>query len=101
MGMTLRIRNLLLAAVAAGVLAPATAQAAAPLTADYTAADISPTNHQWYVTGTTTTASTLATNGTVTFRYLTGTPPTTRHDVIFAATSPKPTECTPALSAGG
>ena len=43
-----------------------------PTTADYTAADVSATNHQWYVTGTTTTATTIATGGTVTFNYPTG-----------------------------
>jgi len=79
------------AAAFAGALLPATARAdAPPLSASYTAADISVTNHQWYVTGTTTTTSTIATTGVVTFNYPVGTPATTRHDVNFTSTL-KPT----------
>jgi plastocyanin len=65
-------------------LAPATASAATPppLSVDYTAADISNTNHQWYVTGTTTTASTLASGGVATFHYATG---NSRHNVTFTS----------------
>jgi hypothetical protein len=55
------------------------------LSVDYTAADISATNHQWYVTGTTTTASTVATGGVATFHYVTGSPPSTRHNVTFTS----------------
>ena len=76
----------------ASALAPATAYAdAPPLTADFTATDVtSGTNHQWYVTGTTSnTATTIATGGTVTFNY-----PATRHvrchNVAFTAAA-KPT----------
>jgi hypothetical protein len=67
-------------------LPPATARAdAPPSSVDYTAADISALNHQWYVTGTTTTASTIATGGVATFHYVTGSPPSTRHDVTFTS----------------
>jgi plastocyanin len=90
---------MLTAALVTLALAPAAADAdAPPLTADYTAADISGTNHQWYATGTTTTATTIATGGSVTFNYVTGNPATTRHSVAFTGTA-KPTECTPALGA--
>ena len=90
---------MLTTALVALALAPAAADAdAPPLTADYTATDISGTNHQWYVTGTTTTATTIATGGSVTFNYVTGNPATTRHSVAFTGTA-KPTECTPALGA--
>lgn len=77
----------LVAAVAlAGALLPATARAdVPPLSASYTAADIAATNHQWYVTGTTTTTSTIATSGVVTFNYPVGTPATTRHNVSFTS----------------
>jgi hypothetical protein len=84
-------KHLVAAAAFAGALLPATARAdAPPLSARYTAADISGTNHQWYVTGTTTTTSTIATTGVVTFDYPVGTPATTRHDVNFTSTL-KPT----------
>jgi hypothetical protein len=65
-------------------LTPATASAATapPLAVDYTAADISGVNHQWYVTGTTTTASTLASGGVATFHYATG---NSRHNVTFTS----------------
>src|SRR3954451_21986760 len=97
-GDEVKFTHWLLAAAATGVLAPTTASAQAPLTAGYTATDISTTNHQWYVTGTTTTVSTIATRGTVTFNYVTGNPATTTHDVLFAGTA-RPTECAPALNA--
>jgi hypothetical protein len=77
-------RHLLAAGALLCALAPATASAAAPrpLSVDYTAADISGTNHQWYVTGTTTTASTLAAGGVATFHYPTG---NSRHNVTFTS----------------
>jgi hypothetical protein len=87
----LKLKYLVAAAAFAGALLPATARAdVPPLSASYTAADISGTNHQWYVTGTTTTTSTIATTGVVTFNYPVGTPATTRHDVNFTSTL-KPT----------
>jgi plastocyanin len=94
----LKLKILLTTALVASVLAPAAASAAPPLMADYTATDISGTNHQWYVTGTTTTATTIATGGSVTFNYVTGNPATTRHSVAFTAAA-MPTACTPALGA--
>jgi plastocyanin len=76
--------------VAAALVVPAAARAQAPpLTASYTAADLSATVHQWYVTGTTTTATTIATTGTVSFSYPTG---NSRHDVNFTSAL-KPTSC--------
>jgi hypothetical protein len=84
-----------LAALVCAAAWPAAAHAAPPLTADYTATDVSATNHQWYVTGTTITSATIAAHGVVNFKYPTG---NSRHDVIFGATSPKPTACTPALT---
>jgi plastocyanin len=81
-------RHLLAAAALVIALPPAAARAdAPPLSVDYTAADISATNHQWYVTGTTTTAATVATGGVATFRYVSG---STRHNVTFTSTL-KPT----------
>ena len=74
---------------------PAAAHAAPPLTADYTATDVTTVIHQWYVTGSTVTTATIASHGTVSFRYPAG---NSRHDIIFASTSPKPTACTPALT---
>jgi plastocyanin len=94
----LKLTILLTAALVAPALAPAAASGAPPLTADFTATDISGTNHQWYVTGTTNTATTIATGGSVTFNYVTGNPATTRHSVSFAAGA-TPTACTPALGA--
>src|SRR3954452_17272281 len=88
----------LLAALAVSAVAPACASPAPPLAADYTATDISGTNHQWYVTGTTTTAATIAAGGSVTFNYVTGNPATTRHSVAFTAAA-MPPACTPALGA--
>jgi plastocyanin len=82
--------SLVAAATVVALLAPAAAHAAPPpLSASYTANDISATNHQWYITGTTTTASTIATSGTVTWSYPTG---NTRHDVNFTSAL-KPTQC--------
>ncbi len=77
------------AAVAALLVPSAASAAPPPLSASYTATDISITNHQWYVTGTTTTATTIATSGTVTFSYPVG---TTRHDVNFTSAL-KPASC--------
>jgi len=87
------------AVLASTVLLPAGARAAAPLTADFTATDISATNHQWYASGTTTTTAVIAQHGSVTFNYPTGDPATTRHNAFFG-TNP-PTSCDPALSAAG
>jgi len=92
----MRLATWAVVAACAAALLPATAHAQAPLSADFTATDISTTNHQWYVTGTTTTTAPVAQHGTVTFNYPTG---TTRHDVAFDG--PRPAECTPALSAAG
>jgi hypothetical protein len=92
----MRISTLWLAVLVAALLwtpGVAAAQTAPPLSVGYTAADISATNHQWYVTGTTTTASTIATTGTVTWNYVTGVPASTRHDVNFTSVL-KPTSCT-------
>jgi plastocyanin len=93
-----RLRNWVAAGAACTALVPAAAAQAAPapLTANYTATDVSATDHQWYVTGTTTTTAGIAQGGTVTFGYPTG---TSRHDVFFG-TKP-PTTCTPAASATG
>jgi plastocyanin len=90
-----KLRTWVIAAMACAAACPAAAQAAPPLTADYTATDVTATNHQWYVAGTTITTSTIATHGVVNFKYPAG---TSRHDVIFAASGPKPTTCTPALT---
>ncbi|WP_028065918.1 cupredoxin domain-containing protein [Solirubrobacter soli] len=88
--------NLLSAALVASVLVPATAQAdAPPLTAGFTAVDVTSANHQWYATGTTSNTATIATGGTVTFAYPTG---TSIHDAAFTAAA-KPTSCTPPLGA--
>jgi hypothetical protein len=87
------LRTGALAALAAAAVWPAGAHAAPPLTADYTATDVTGTNHQWYVTGTTVTTSAIAAHGIVNFQYPAG---TSRHDVIFPAA--KPTACTPALT---
>jgi hypothetical protein len=85
-----KLKYLVAAAAFAGALLPATARAdVPPLSASYTAADIAGNNHQWYVTGTTTTTSTIATTGVVTFNYPVGTP-ATHHDVNFTGTL-KPT----------
>jgi plastocyanin len=93
----LNTKHLVAAAAVAGALLPATARAdAPPLSVSYTAADISGTNHQWYVTGTTTTASTLTNGGAATFHYVTG---STRHNVTFTGAL-KPT-CQVAGSAPG
>lgn len=89
-------RSLLTLAIVAAALLPGSAQAAAPLTADFTATDLSTTNHQWYATGTTTTTAVIAQHGTVTFKYPTG---TSRHNAFFGAKPP--TSCTPAASATG
>jgi plastocyanin len=95
----LKFTTMLATASAALALAPAAAAAdVPPLTADFTAIDVSGTNHQWYVTGTTSTAITIATGGSVTFNYPVGNPATTRHSVAFTTTA-KPTDCTPALGA--
>jgi hypothetical protein len=76
-------RHLLAAAALVIALPPATARAdAPPLSVDYTATDATATNHQWYVTGTTTTASTIATSGVATFRYVTG---SSIHNVTFTS----------------
>lgn len=76
-------RHLLAAAALVIALPPAAARAdAPPLSVDYTAADISATNHQWYVTGTTTTAATVATGGVARFHYVSG---STRHNVTFTS----------------
>jgi hypothetical protein len=76
-------RHLLAAVALTLALPPAAARAdAPPLSVDYTAADISAVNHQWYVTGTTTTASTIATSGVATFHYVTG---STIHNVTFTS----------------
>jgi plastocyanin len=90
-----KLRTWALAALAAAAAWPAAAHAAPPLTADYTATDVTATNHQWYVTGTTVTTSTIAAHGVVSFKYPVG---TSRHDVIFSTSGPKPTGCTPALT---
>ena len=85
-GDEVRGRHLLVAAALAVALPPAAARAEAPpLSVDYTATDVSAANHQWYVTGTTTTASTIATSGVATFRYVTGSPASTRHNVTFTS----------------
>jgi plastocyanin len=95
----LKLTTMLVTASAALALAPATAAAdAVPLTADFTATDVSGTNHQWYAPGTTSTATTIAAGGSVTFNYPVGNPATTRHSVAFT-TAAKPTGCTPALGA--
>ncbi len=77
-------RHLTVAGALLCALLPATASAATPppLSVDYSAADISSINHQWYVTGTTTTASTIASGGVATFHYVTG---NTRHNVTFTS----------------
>src|SRR4051812_27425228 len=78
------------------MLAPAAAKAdAPPLTAGFTAVDVGSTNHQWFVTGTTSNTATIATGGTVTFGYPTG---TSLHNAAFTAAA-RPTTCTPALGA--
>ena len=82
----MKLKYLVAAAAFAGALLPTVARAdVPPLSASYTAADIAATNHQWYVTGTTTTTSTIATTGVVTFNYPVGTPATTRHNVSFTS----------------
>jgi plastocyanin len=98
----LRLRNWLLAALVAGAVAPATAQADAPLTADFTAVDLPAGTHAWRVTGLPDTTATIAAHGTVTwhFNVVAGVNVNTPHDVYFQ-TGPRPTECTPALSATG
>src|SRR4051794_15441225 len=96
LGGTLKLSHLVLSALVASMLAPAAAKAdAPPLTAGFTAVDVSSTNHQWYVTGTTSNTATIATGGTVTFGYPTG---TSLHNAAFTAAA-KPTSCTPALGA--
>ena len=96
-------RHLLAAVALTLALPPAAARAdAPPLSVDYTAADISAVNHQWYVTGTTTTASTIATSGVATFHYVTG---SSIHNVTFtsalkptcqvAGTTPNPSYTAP------
>src|SRR3954451_3768978 len=95
-GTDVRLSNWVIATAACAAVWPAAAHAAPPLTAEYTATDLSATNHQWYVTGSTVTTATIASHGTVTFKYPTG---TSRHDVIFAPTSPTRTSCTRALPA--
>jgi plastocyanin len=98
-----RPRIWLLGAVLAGALAPATAHAAAPpLTADFTAVDLPAPTHAWRVTGTQDTVATIAAHGTVTwhFNQVAGVNANTPHDVFFQ-TGPRPTECTPTLSATG
>lgn len=90
----MKLLNLLSAALVASVVVPAPALAdAPPLTAGFTAVDVTSANHQWYVTGTTSNTATIATGGTVTFGYPTG---TSIHDAAFTAAA-KPTSCTPAL----
>jgi plastocyanin len=92
----LKLFKLLSAALLASVLAPAAAQAQAPpLTAGFTAVDVTSANHQWYVTGTTSNTATIATGGTVTFAYPSG---TSIHDAAFTAAA-KPSSCTPPLGA--
>jgi len=91
----LRLRTWAVVVATFAVLLPGSAHAAAPLTADFTATDVTATNHQWYVTGTTTTTAVIAQHGTVTFGYPTG---TSRHDAFFATNAPT---CTPAASATG
>jgi plastocyanin len=77
-------------AAAVALLVPSAAFAEPPpLSASFTATDVSATNHQWYVTGTTTTSTTIATSGTVSFAYPTG---TTRHNVNFTSAL-KPSSC--------
>jgi plastocyanin len=92
----LKLSHLLLSALVASLVVPASALAdAPPLTASFTATDVTSANHQWYVTGTTSNTATIATGGTVTFAYPTG---TSLHNAAFTATA-KPTSCTPALGA--
>jgi plastocyanin len=90
-----KLRTWALAAFACAAAWPAAASAAPPLSADYTATDVTSINHQWYVAGTTLTTSTIAAHGVVNFMYPAG---SSRHDVIFAAAGPRPTACTPALT---
>jgi hypothetical protein len=76
-------RHLLAVVALVVALPPAAARAdAPPLSVDYTATDVTATNHQWYVTGTTATASTIATSGVATFRYVTG---SSIHNVTFTS----------------
>jgi plastocyanin len=89
----LRFSYLLASALAASALLPAAAHAQS--TASFTATDVTSANHQWYVTGTTSTTATIAQGGTVTFAYPTG---TSLHNAAFNTAS-KPTSCTPALGA--
>ncbi len=88
----MRLINALAATAVALALTPAAAQAQTPppLTASYTAVDVTGTNHQYYATGTTSNAPiTIATTGTVTWSYPSG---TSRHDVNFTSAL-KPTAC--------
>ena len=92
----MKLSNLLLSVLVASAVAPATANAEVPpLTAAFTATDVTSANHQWYVAGTTSNTATIATGGTVTFSYPTG---TSLHNAAFTAAA-KPTSCTPALGA--
>ncbi len=76
----------------AALLVPATAFAEPPpLTASFTATDLAQTQHRWYVTGTTTSTTTIATSGTVTFDYPVSAFPTS-HNVNFTSAL-KPASC--------
>jgi plastocyanin len=84
-----------LAVVAAGVvIVPALAFGdGEPTIASFTATDISTTNHQWYVSGSSTsTSATISAGGTALFTYQTGSPATTAHNVVFTSAL-KPTSC--------
>jgi plastocyanin len=92
----LKLSQVFVSALVASALAPAVALAdVPPLTAGFTAVDVTSANHQWYATGTTSNTATIATGGTVTFAYPTG---TSLHNAAFTAAA-KPTSCTPALGA--
>jgi hypothetical protein len=82
-------------------MVPATAFAEPPpLTASFSATDLSQTQHRWYVTGTTTSTTTIATSGTVTFDYAVGAFPNTLHNVNFTSAL-KPSSCQAAGGAAG
>src|SRR4051794_21380975 len=90
--------KLLLSALVASASASTSAGARAdapPLSAGFTATDVTAANHQWFVTGTTSNTATIAPGGTVTFAYPVG---TSLHNAVFD-TPAKPTSCTPALGA--
>ena len=88
----------LAAGAAAALAVSGSVGAAAPSTASFTAVDSSPTDHHWFVSGSTDTTATIAAGGTVTFGYPAG---GSTHNVDFDAAQPSSCTQTAGQNRGG